>query len=489
MNQTSDLHSRGLRAGVWETVKAGGSSVLTLLSFVILSRILGPESFGLIAIVDATIALGQRLAEGLAEPLVQLQRLRSGHSDTLFWTLQGFGGAMVLAVVLCSGEVERFFDYAGLAELLVAASIILILRTAEAVPRALLIRDLRFNDTTQATLSAELTGGVIGISLALAGYGVWSLLYLRLAAAIVETLILWRKAAWIPHVRWSVGRFRDLWQFSASRGLNIISQFVNEQAPRIILGRAVGAAELGRFVFARQIVRSLTTILTRPINGVAMPAFSRLQDSLEDVRRLYCQGSRLSACAILPALAGVAITAPILIPLVAGSRWVDSAPIVQILSLIAYHRAFTPWNGAVLRGLGKPEWQLQVSLSRSTTTLLLILVLLPAGPAGVALAVVLSVYLSWPVAIRRVSTVTGLSARNQLRQGLPALIATLVMTAALLVIQRPLELQLAPWAATTTMIASGIVVYLAALAVVGRTELRELAGLLKNIRRAFQRRA
>jgi O-antigen/teichoic acid export membrane protein len=277
-----------------------------------------------------------------------------------------------------------------------------------------------------------------------------------------------------------------LWQFSASRGLHIVSQFVNEQAPRIILGRVAGAAELGRFVFARQIVRLLATMLTRPIRGVAMPAFSRLQNDLQEVRSLYCHGSRLSASVLVPALAGVAIVAPIVVPLVVGPRWLASVPIVQTLCLIAYHRSFMTWNGAVLYGLGRPEWGLQVSISRSITTLLLVFVLLPAGSIGVSLGIVLGVYLSWPVAIHRVSTLTGLRARDQLRQGVPAIVATAIMTAVLLVIQRPLLLHLAPWAAAAITIAVGIATYLAALALVGRSELRELADLLKNVRRAFQ---
>ena len=69
MKRPADLLSLGLRAGVWESAREGGSSVLALLSFVVLSRILGPENFGLIAIVDATIALGQKLPAGIRNML------------------------------------------------------------------------------------------------------------------------------------------------------------------------------------------------------------------------------------------------------------------------------------------------------------------------------------------------------------------------------------------------------------------------------------
>ena len=72
MADTSDLRTRGIRGGIWATVNTISSALLALLNFVVLSRILGPEIFGLIAMIDASLALGQTLLEtSLAESLVQ----------------------------------------------------------------------------------------------------------------------------------------------------------------------------------------------------------------------------------------------------------------------------------------------------------------------------------------------------------------------------------------------------------------------------------
>ena len=162
MDELSDLHLRGIRGGVWATVDTISTAALAFMNFIVLSRILGPESFGLMAMIDASLALGQTLlATSLAESLIQFPRLRSDHKDTLFWTLEGLSGGLVLAAVLLRGAVERYFVQVGLGQMLAVTSFVLYLRATGAVPRALLVRNLRFAATMQASVLSGIAGGIV----------------------------------------------------------------------------------------------------------------------------------------------------------------------------------------------------------------------------------------------------------------------------------------------------------------------------------------
>jgi O-antigen/teichoic acid export membrane protein len=486
MNEISDLHLRGIRGGVWATIDKISSAALAVLNYVVLSRILGPESFGLMAMIDASLALGQTLlATSLAESLIQLPRLRSDHKDTLFWTLEGLSGGLVLAAVLLSGAVERFFVQEGLGRMLAVTSFILYLRATGAVPRALLARNLRFAATTQASVVSGAVGGGVGLSLALAGQGVWSLVFMQLALAAVELLILWRKAGWTPRVRWSRTCFGELWRFSASRGLANTLSYIDKHVPRIILGRVAGAAELGQFTFARNLIDSTADTMLSPVKDVAMPMFAQMQGDVPRARQLYCSGSRLTATVVFPAFAGLALVAPMMVPLVLGKRWIGVTPFIQLFALTAYRRSFNVWNSALLRGLGRPDLLLIGSTWRTLGTIALIVLLLSYGPIGVCVAMILGSFISWPLGMRYATRLTGLGLGAQIREEAPALGATLAMVAALLAIRGPIRAHLSPWTAVAAYGAAGIGVYLTALALIARADLIALYQLLKKIRVIF----
>jgi len=490
MGELSNLQLRGIRGGVWAAGNAIASAGLAFLNFVVLSRILGPESFGLMAMVDASLALGQTLlATSLAESLIQIRRLRSDHADTLFWTLQVLSGGLVLGAILLRGAVEQYFLQEGLGRLLAATSFVLYLRATGAVPRALLVRELRFASTAQATITGGVAGGAVGLYLALTGHGVWSLIFLQLTSAAVETLTLWRKSAWTPRARWSRGRFHELWRFSASRGLVNVLHYIDNHAPRIILGRVAGAADLGQFVLARRLVDATADTVLSPIKEVAMPTFAQAQSDLEQTKRLYCGGSRLTASVVFPAFAGVALIAPMFVPLALGARWIGAVPLIQLFALNAYRKSFNIWNSSLLRGLGKPEWLLVASIWRTLATIALIVLLLRYGAVGVCLAVIVGSFVGWPLAMRYVSRLTGLGLGVQLRQEAPAFGATLIMAVALLAMRPPLVMILSPWVATAAFGVAGVGVYLAALALIGRTELSSLVNLIKNVRVVFSGRS
>jgi PST family polysaccharide transporter len=215
-----NLREQSIQGGVWAGIGAAGSSFISFVSFLLLSRFLGPEAFGLMAMVEATLALASRvMSSGLSEPLVQFQNLDAEHSDTLFWTLQAASLSLVAAMIALGSTLGRFFVQEELPALIVIASIALYIESCGLVPSALLMRSFRFFDSTQATILSESIGGVVAVLLALAGYGVWSLVFQRLVAAAVNSTLIWHKAGWRPGCAGRPNVFSELWRFSGSRGL------------------------------------------------------------------------------------------------------------------------------------------------------------------------------------------------------------------------------------------------------------------------------
>lgn len=480
--RTSPLKGAHLRGGVWATAGTAALALVTFLNFLILSRLLAPEIFGLLAMVSAVLAFGQAmLPTHAAEALVQMRRLKAAHGDSLFVTLQALGIAAACLMVAGGQAAERFFSTLGLAHLVTAAAFTVYLQALAAVPRALLVRRMRFAAIAKAELGAEAAGGAVGIAMAAAGYGVWSLIAMQVVARAVESAVLWRVSRWRPRLRWSAPHIRELLGFGVSRTLIVWVRFLDAQLPRLLLGHYFGAAELGGFFFARRLVEACEKLLVSPIQAVGMPAFARLQDDADAVRKAYRSGSRLTAAVLFPAFAGLALLAPVLTPLLFGESWVAAIPLIQLFALRGYRRALSTWNSAALRGLGRPEWLLLTVGFQVLLSLGFMLLLLGQGATGVAWALLISSYLSWPVGAWFVGRTIAIGSLAQAKLGLPSLGATAIMALAVLGARLWSPLQTPSWSAAIGLALIAAASYGIGLILFGREDVRLLAGFARRL--------
>ena len=448
--------------------------------FVVLSRLLGPQDYGLMAMVDIILAFGQRaLSSGLSEPLIQLQKLDDEHSDTLFWTLQVAGLTLVGCIIASSGPIGRLCDEESLPSLLSASVVVLYAQCTSLVPGALLSRRFQFAEIAKAGVTSELTGGAIGVFAALNGLGVWSLVTHRVVAASVNGVLLMGMARWRPRIRWSRKCFGDLWRFSLSRCAEGMLLFVDQQLPRVMIGRFAGVSELGLFVFARRIVEGTATLLNSPIRSTALSTFSAVQHDPLRVRRIYAEGLSLTATFVFPTCVGIVVLAPEIVAVLAGPRWVASVPLLQLLVLASVRTAFHIWSTALLRGLGRPHLLLGASLTRCLATVVFCFLLWPWGGVGICAAVLAAAYVSWPLALWSVCVVAGIGLGEQFRPCLSPTIATAAMAAVMMAIRSLIVPDVSPGMTFCLTALVGACTYAAAMAVVGRTEIENL---LRNAR-------
>src|SRR5262245_50647094 len=149
----------GMLWGVVERATTQGVSFIVVL---LLARLLGPETYGLVTLA-ATIALfGQSLlGETFSQALVQQQSLQPVHSSSLFWILAGSGTIASIAQFVFAAPIGALFDQTELAPILRALSPLLLMAALQAVPLALFKRDLNFRALATASAAGTLIAGTI----------------------------------------------------------------------------------------------------------------------------------------------------------------------------------------------------------------------------------------------------------------------------------------------------------------------------------------
>jgi PST family polysaccharide transporter len=473
------LRARAAKGVFWTAASNWGDQLARLLVFAILSRLLEPEAFGLVALALVLVGFTEVVAEqGLADALVQRKDLDAGHLDTAFWMSIGFGVLMTVVLSAFAVPIAILLDERSLAPVLVALSLAISLRSASLVHRAILARQMAFRSLALRTLVAVGVGSIFGVSAALLGFGVWSLVAQVLAAQITSALVLWRVTDWRPRLSFNYAYYRDLFKFGKHVvGFRLLN-YSNRRADDFIIGVFLGPASLGFYTVAHRVLILLVQVTTNLIDKVAFPVYSRLQDQPERLRRVYYKSTSFAALIGFPAYIGIAILAPEIVPVMFGPKWEASVPVMQVLALLGVVRSVSYLNSSTLSALGKPSWRVVIVVITGILNVSAFLVAVRYGIVAVAIAALCVGYLVVPLSFWAVNRLIRIRVRTYLEHIRGPVVASLLLAGAMIVLRYAMG-DANDLLTLGVVTAAGVLIYVMAIQMLARplaNEARELVG-------------
>ena len=428
-----ELRQKALKGVVWSGARIWGGQVISFVVLLVLSRLIKPESFGLVAYASVFIAFIEIfLDQGFGDAIVQRAVLETGHLDTAFWTNLLAGILLTIACYASSGSIAEFFHQPQLTPLLHWLSLCLTVMGLSAVQQAILRRELDFKKLALRSLIASIAGGIVGVVLAIMGFGVWSLVAQTLTNAFVGLLVLWNVSSWRPRVYFSRTCFKDLFSFGSNVVGGNFLNFLNRHFDDILIGYFLGPTALGFYTIAYKLLRTMTSALTGVTNAVAFPAFSRLQNDPERMRNAFYGAVQYTSLISFPAFIAVAVLAPELIPALYGPNWYPSIAVMQVLAFIGVLHSVFFFNPSALLAAGRPSWRLGVAVMNAISNMIAFSLAVRWGIVAVAAAYVIRGYVLAPVEIWVVKKAIGLDIRLYLRQFVVALASCAAMVVAIL---------------------------------------------------------
>ena len=453
------LQRQAARGVFWTAISNWGYQLSALVIFAILSRLLDPVAFGLVALATVFINLMALVEEqGMADAVVQRADLEPEHLDTAFWVSVGLGVALAIVISVSSALIADLVNEPDVGPILAWLSLSLVFAGLSSVQRAVLTREMRFASLTIRRLVSVVVGGIAGVSAAFAGYGAWSLVIEILTRQGVSVIVLWTASGWRPGFRFSGPHFRQLFSFGSSvLGFKLL-RFGERRIDNLMIGSLIGATALGFYVVAYRLLGLLINITTSVIGRVAFPVFSRIQANSEQIRRAYYKAIKLNALISFPAFLGIIAVAPEATRLVFGNQWDPSVPVMRVLAVAGLAQSLLFVNGVVLKSLGKPGWRLVIMTFSVLVLVAAFAVTVQWGIIAVAWALVAVTYGLAPVWLAAVHRLIDLSPRVYVSQIGAPLIASAVMIAVVFGL-KPL---VADWRLAwrvPTLVVSGVVVY------------------------------
>lgn len=468
---------------LWGTLERATTQGVSFVVVALLARLLGPQNYGLVTLAATIALLAQTLiGDTFSQALIQAETIEAAHIWSVFWMLVAASLAASYGLFAESTRLADLFGQPEMAPLLRALVPLLPLTAIQAVPAALFKRELDFRSLAIASTGGTLIGGATGVALAFAGFGPWSLIANLLVQNLVATIAIWRRSELKVAFHFSPRHLAQLWSFGQYSFLLAITSFLANQSPRILVGYLFGTQALGIFSLGLRIVEMMYQLLALPAANVAVSLIARVRFEPERLERAVLSATQLCGSVAIPAFVGLALLAPVLIPLVFGARWTESILIVQLLALSGVVGTIGFVSLAIITGLGRPQVNLAVSAVSALASVLVILATAPWGIVAATIFFILRGYLMSPVLVLLVGRYSGVRAVTLAGVYGPILLATVPMA---IVVEATLIWlgNLAPAYLVLLAIAAGAASYGLGLLLFARPTLRLGASLFGDITR------
>jgi len=390
----SDLKQRSLRSGAITLTSQALQFVILLGSTMILARILSPEDYGINAMAVAVTGFAAIFANmGLSGATIQRDEINHEQVSTLFWINAAIGLLLTLIVASISPVVAWFYKIPELLWVMLSLSIVFSITGLAVQHSALLTRQMRFYTLAKIRIISMLAGIFVAIAAGYNGFGYWALVFNTLTGAVVQSLGCWLACRWVPGLpRRQVG-VGTMVKFGADLVCFDVVNYFARNLDNILIGRYHGSGALGLYSKAYQLLMMPIANLRTPLNGVAMPALSRLQNEPEQYRNYYKKLLSILSFVSMPLVVFMFVCSDRIINLVLGSQWIEASFLFKVLALAGLIETVSSTTGLVLISTGKSRVYLRLGIASSFVMCLAFVIGLPWGAKGVATAYVIANYL------------------------------------------------------------------------------------------------
>jgi O-antigen/teichoic acid export membrane protein len=350
------LGGRVVRGGMWIFAARLASRLLGLVSLMILARALAPQDFGLMAIGLIVIETLELFSEtGFEAALVQRKELAREYVDTA-WTVS-IGRGLVLGglLALCAPLVASFFSDPEVVPLLRVMALSPVIKGFANSYVVSFARDLEFEKRFALLGGGAAIQALVAIAVALVVPSVWALVAGLLAGNLGRVALSFVLTRRRPRLVFSRERFRELFSFGRWILGSKIVVFLSTQGDDVVVGKLLGTDALGYYRVAYRISNLPATELAQVVSTAAFPAFAKLQDDLDRLRRAFLRTFELST--VMSFLFGglILVFADVLVQLVLGDKWLAAVPLVRILSVYGIMRSMGASFGPVFKAIGRPD--------------------------------------------------------------------------------------------------------------------------------------
>jgi lipopolysaccharide exporter len=343
------LGRRALSGVAWNYTAAVITAVGQIAYTAIMARLVSPEAFGLLAMTVAARGLVASLSRmGIGPALIQKPSLSDEEKRAGLTLGVAFGVCFFGLFWILAPELAELFKEPRAVPVMRGAAVVFVMAGFRATPENLLRRDLRYKEVALINLVGFLFGNfVVGVGAALAGAGVWALVFAQPAQGFIITILCYERVRHPVRPTLNLNSYRALLSFGSRFSLVGLVGYLGSETDTVIVGRYAGTNLLGAYNRAFYLAVLPLQIIMNTMHEILFSSFSRIQSDPQRLKRAYLNSVKLSAAIFIPVSAGLGAASQEIIVVILGERYRVAAAVVPFLAVYAAMTKMSNLSGVV----------------------------------------------------------------------------------------------------------------------------------------------
>ena len=389
----SNLKSRSIKGGVNTVGAQGVSFILNTASTFILARLLAPEDFGLVAMVTAVTGFVTIFKDmGLSAAVIQKENLEQLQVSAVFWINVVISLGLALLISLIGPLLVSFYNEDRLFLITVVFGTAIFISSFSLQHNALMKRQMQFKTLSYIQIVSATASLFCSLLVVWIGLGYWAIVASTVLPTLFSTAILWFVCDWRPSMPQKTKGVGAFLKFGAGvTGFDLINYF-SRNMDNVLIGKFIGSGPLGLYTKAYQLLLLPITRLRDPLNAVAIPGLSTLQNEKEKFRAYYRKYVFTLSFFSMPLVMFLAVFSEELILIVLGPQWTEASIVFQLLAISSFIQPVASTRGVVLISTGQTKKYFMWGIINSVFVIIGFAIGIKYGLEGIALSYALVNY-------------------------------------------------------------------------------------------------
>ena len=328
------LKNKTVKGLGWSALDNAAQYGIQFVIGIVLARLLSPDDYGLLGLTGIfTVICTALVGGGFSNALIRKKDATDDDYNTAFICNLGMSLLLYAVTFPCAPLIADFFGREVLTPLIRVSSLGLIIGALAMVQRTRLTKRIDFKTQTKITLVSSTVSGIVGIGMALMGFGVWSLVAQQLMAHTLRTLQLYIYNRWLPRLRFSTESFHDLFGFGWKLMVTALLDAVWKELYQVVVGKFYSPATLGQYTRAQHYARLFSRNLTSVMDRVTYPVLSSIQDDKERMVSAYRRIIRTSMFITAVAMFSLGAVSEPLIYCMIGPKWHEASTYLPFICI------------------------------------------------------------------------------------------------------------------------------------------------------------
>lgn len=373
---------------LWIFGERMSAKLVSFLVTLVLARLLMPEDYSVISVAAIFFAFcNVFIYGGLNTALVQKKDSDILDYSSVLWVTMLIAAALYGVAYLSAPGIALLYGREQLTAVIRFMGLDFFVLALKSVLNAYTSSNLQFRKFFYATLVGTLISAVVGITMALRGFGVWALVAQEMTNNFIDTLMLLFTTRMKVRLRCSWKRLKGLLSFGLHNfSSSMVGAFYDQLSP-LVIGLRFSAVDLAYYTKGYSFPGLIDTTLTQTMTEVLFPVMAKAQDNLDDVCNMTRRYLKTGSYVIFPIMVGLAVVSDSFVRLVLTEKWMNCAVYIRLFSLSGMVGLVSVGCIQAMRAIGRSDVVLKLELVKKALSLVLLVVFLVTAKKPEALAV------------------------------------------------------------------------------------------------------